>query len=397
MDSPISQFKYSPLNHDNNEIRLVRIITGSPSSNILSCELQHFSLDDNYPHYHALSYTWGDATDTVPILLDNRTIDVTKNLLHFLRRANQPRRVQRDLYGEDEEIYFDDDEQGGEPRWYWIDAVCIDQANILERNAQVPHMKEIYESAYGILVWLGPEADDSKLAMSVISSISNLYFRQLRAKSIAKTPGSFKPEISAGTMFGKREWLAVKQLFHRPWWNRAWVCQEVTTCEKIEETMAWCGDDQEAWNTFGLVATFIIAAEGKRQLGMYGVMNMRIETLTCIKQDRAEKNSLRGGFHNERNLDLIALLTSCRSCDASDIRDKIYALLAIANDGHEIEVDYKKSIAEVYTDLAAHFIVRDRNLDILGLANLESKMLLPSWVPDWTIEDYQQRFCKPGT
>jgi hypothetical protein len=79
------------------------------------------------------------------------------------------------------------------------------------------------------------------------------------------------------------------------------------------------------------------------------------------------------------------------------VRRKVYALLAIANDGHEIEVDYKKSVAEVYADLATHFIVRDRNLDILGFANLESKMLLSSWVPDWTIEDYQQRFCKVGT
>jgi hypothetical protein len=278
-----------------------------------------------------------------------------------------------------------------------FDAVCIDQANSLERNAQVPRMKEIYDSAYGIVVWLGPEANDSKLAVSVVSSISNIYFRQLRAKSISKTPDSFKPEISVGTLFGERERLAVKQLFHRPWWNRAWVCQEVTTREKNEQTIAWCGDDQEAWNIFGLAEPFILAAEGKGQLGMYGVMNMRILTLSRIKQVRAEKNYSWGGFNNERELDLIELPTSCRSCDASDVRDKVYALLAIANEGQEIEVDYKKLVTKVYTDLATHFIVRDRNLDILGFANLESKMLLLSWAPDWTIEDYQQRFCKAGT
>jgi hypothetical protein len=396
MDIPGSRFKYSPLDRENNEIRLVRINKGSPSSDTLSCELQHFSLDDNYPHYNALSYTWGDATDTVPILLDHRRIDVTKNLFHFLQRGNQPRRVRKYPYDEGKETYFYDSGQGDEPRWYWIDALCIDQANILERNAQVPRMKEIYDCAYGIVVWLGIEADDSKLAMSVISSLSNIYFRQLRAKSIAKTPGPFEPKISVGTLFGKKEWLAVKQLFHRPWWNRAWVCQEVTTREENEQTIAWCGDDQEAWGVFGLVTTFMIAAERKGELGMYGVINMRIYTLISIKQDRAEKNYVLGGFKNERNLDLIELLSSCRRCDASDVRDKVYALLAIANDGHEIEVDYKKSVAEVYTDLATHFIVRDRNLDILGFANLESNMLLPSWVPDWTIEDCQSRFGKAG-
>ena len=417
MDIPESQFKYSPLDRENNEIRLIRIMTGSPSSDILSCELQHFSLDgmkfdqcndifminkhyerlgsdDHYPHYYALSYTWGDTTETVQILLDNRRIDVTKNLFHFLQRGNQPRRVRMYPYGDDEETYFHD-EPGDEPRWYWIDALCIDQANILERNAQVPRMKEIYDCAYGIVVWLGIEADDSKLAMSVISSISNIYFRQLRAKSIAKTPGPFEPKISVGTLFGKREWLAVKQLFHRPWWNRAWVCQEVTTPEKNEQTIAWCGDDQEAWNIFGLVATYILAAEIKGELGVHGVMNMRIDSLTCIKQDRAPPDPW-ASFLGKQNLDLIDLLRTGRGCEASDARDKVYALLAIANDGHEFEVDYEKSVAEVYTDLATHFITRDSNLDILGFANLESKMLLPSWIPDWTIDNYQQRFCKAG-
>jgi hypothetical protein len=43
---------------------------------------------------------------------------------------------------------------------FWVDALCIDQNNIPEKNSQVSKMKEIYEGAKKIVVWLGPAADD---------------------------------------------------------------------------------------------------------------------------------------------------------------------------------------------------------------------------------------------
>ena len=46
----------------------------------------------------------------------------------------------------------------------WIDAICVDQNNIPERGHQVVRMAAIYPQASRVVVWLGPERDDSALA-----------------------------------------------------------------------------------------------------------------------------------------------------------------------------------------------------------------------------------------
>jgi hypothetical protein len=38
---------------------------------------------------------------------------------------------------------------------FWIDNLCIDQDNPLEKNHQVHLMRDIYQKANSILVWLG--------------------------------------------------------------------------------------------------------------------------------------------------------------------------------------------------------------------------------------------------
>jgi hypothetical protein len=81
---------------------------------------------------------------------------------------------------------------------------------------------------------------------------------------------------------------------------------------------------------------------------------------------------------------LMTLLPIARACQLTDPRDKIYALLAIAVDGKEIQVDYSESVSKIYRDLAMHFIRRDSNLDIIGFSSGASTHDLPSWVPDWT-------------
>ena len=37
---------------------------------------------------------------------------------------------------------------------FWIDAICIDQANEKERPEQVKVMKQIYEKAEAVVIWL---------------------------------------------------------------------------------------------------------------------------------------------------------------------------------------------------------------------------------------------------
>lgn len=96
---------YRKLDVEKRQIRLVSILPGSWSDDV-ACELTIVSLDDN-PSYEALSYTWGDPSDTVPILLQGLESPVTKPLHLALRRLRHV----------------------GEARRMWVDALCINQSD----------------------------------------------------------------------------------------------------------------------------------------------------------------------------------------------------------------------------------------------------------------------------
>ncbi|KAG4433772.1 hypothetical protein IFR05_010739 [Cadophora sp. M221] len=129
-----SHFKYKPLT-GSSAIRLV-ILEAGRGQDPVKCRLIHVSLDDD-PQYEALSYAWGDPSVTTPIYLDGKTFSVTENLEAALVNLR--------------------DESLGNPknRVLWIDAICINQLHILERNDQVHRMRRIYGNAVTVLIWLG--------------------------------------------------------------------------------------------------------------------------------------------------------------------------------------------------------------------------------------------------
>lgn len=54
-----------------------------------------------------------------------------------------------------------------------MDAICINQDDIPERNTQVARMKTIYNKARRFIVWLGKEAEDSDVAMQLLMKLNN--------------------------------------------------------------------------------------------------------------------------------------------------------------------------------------------------------------------------------
>ena len=86
------------------------------------------------------------------------------------------------------------------------------------------------------------------------------------------------------------------------------------------------------------------------------------------------------------------LLIESRSSLASDPRDHVYAILALASDGisKAIIPDYTLDHVDLYTSVTAQIIQEEKTLDVLS--NLvDSRILLgkrgtlPSWVPNWSI------------
>lgn len=120
------------------EIRLLSIVS-PPEYDVLSLEIHTCSLDDQ-PRLLALSYAWGDTSITGTVLVNGLPFQATSNLVEALKVLSGKPGMRSPL---------------------WIDAICINQASIAEKNSQVPLMSLIYGLAEMVTAWLGPEADDS--------------------------------------------------------------------------------------------------------------------------------------------------------------------------------------------------------------------------------------------
>lgn len=126
----------APLNLQEQEIRLVKL-EHSHVSEPIKCSLQTYKLDDQFPAYVALSYAWGIKNRHDDVQLNGLPFAVGRSLWSFLHQM----RVQHQYIT------------------FWIDAISINQANVLEQNHQVQMMRRIYTHAHSVWVWLG-EVDD---------------------------------------------------------------------------------------------------------------------------------------------------------------------------------------------------------------------------------------------
>jgi hypothetical protein len=54
---------------------------------------------------------------------------------------------------------------------FWVDAICINQADIAERSNDVARIGDIFSKARQVTVWLGPKSEDSDLAITRLQLI----------------------------------------------------------------------------------------------------------------------------------------------------------------------------------------------------------------------------------
>ncbi|MCJ1242423.1 hypothetical protein MMC14_010431 [Varicellaria rhodocarpa] len=102
----------------------------------------------------------------------------------------------------------------------WIDAICIDQANTVERTAQVKIMWNIYRSAKRVIIWLGKECEGSESVgtlLSQLASISN--------KTISKIPPNTLSDVEFFAKIGipdysMERWECLLRFLRRAWFRR---------------------------------------------------------------------------------------------------------------------------------------------------------------------------------
>jgi hypothetical protein len=340
ISQPAKTFAYQPLDPDPDadSIRLALIEPSQNHDDPMSCSLSHVKFAEK-PRYKALSYMWGDEAVKVDILLDGARFYVGRNLwdaLHYLRNS-------------------------GNQMPFWIDAICINQHDVAERNRQLAMMKWIYFRADTVVIWLGRKYLKYQTSTKFRGSQDIIMEESKNLSIVSETPvgsgeatetvpleqnevGEAKPN--------SQERIMVTELCSDGYWDRLWIIQEVGRAHQKEVCF---GDLAMDWNAFIEMATL-------HNSSCQGPLR-----LNRLLQERYT------GSHTLREL-----LEDHREALCKEPRDKIYGLVGLAADAIKFPMDYTKSLIEIWKDTIV--FMNSRGLlpesDIISFGRLVKSLLI---------------------
>ncbi|KAI0474994.1 heterokaryon incompatibility protein-domain-containing protein [Xylariaceae sp. FL0804] len=404
---------YSDLPSRSQTIRLVTLLPGSGLQRLF-CKLHEAQVGDEDEDYKALSYAWNNGTESadVSIICNMMTIKVSSNLQSALLRLRSP----------------------DQPVKIWVDSLCINQKNAKERTQQVGMMREIYQRSSEVVIWLGdsgPEDDlgewlgplyeeycsgtspseDSLFAWSgdetdlfKVKAHYSQDARLARNTTYSATTrdvfGAFCAlySLSIGVSASRIPLLChlaeagpvirgFEALAEKSWWGRVWVVQEVVVATRA--TMYY-GKMSAPWSFFSKAAmNFEKSRRATNVDSMYAYVTDGW-TLRRFSRLVAAIESTRREWELVEPTVLLPLIRKFRSRQASDARDKVFALLGLVRfwaGGKRILPDYGHEVTTTYFETAKFLISSVESLSVLAgtLRDPASRGgQASSWVTDWS-------------
>lgn len=345
-----------PLKHDGGKgpdqwaLRCIILHPGR-QSDAIECTILHSTLGEVQGRYEALSYTWGDSTDKQVIFVNKRPFLATRNLEAALLRL---RRESRE-------------------RLLWVDSICINQTDVGEVNTQVHRMWAIYERARQVVVFLGPEADDSDKALRLLSVLSLI--------TVNHGVSDIYKLLSKGEM--AISWDALLCLMRRGWWTRAWIIQEYAVARTVTFV---CGSVELDGEEFGRALENLVEYRFSGLVSKQHEYLIRHVASTPIHHLWSTRCAYRASGSGSRP-DAMDILYRFRGSKSFDPRDKIYSLYRLIAENKRLAPDYTKPVKELFIDVVGAMIESTGTLHVLCHHNRSISGLkgLPTWCPDWTV------------
>ncbi|KAK6846093.1 hypothetical protein PG987_001281 [Apiospora arundinis] len=348
-------------------IRIIGLQPSEESSNI-RITLRDYPVSSS-PEFEALSYVWGTGVRDHVIECEGWGLAVTSNVFSALQELRLPAEV----------------------RYVWVDAICINQDDAQERSYQVTLMRNIYTTAVGVIIWLGPSQPSTRQAWEAMRSIDQYERFLLDKRRKRKRPIVERP------LLGQKVRLEIARLLSSSWFTRSWVVQEATCAKRL--TLR-CGSLEMDWATIRMTCYFI-----REQRDPWGIpidihnANNMVLLLEALEPQQGSKVSLE------------KLLPSTRHLKATDPRDKVYAFLGLSHGTTDeqgvlditerggwsddmarlicggkanIIPDYTIDVGLLYCVTAKRIMHETSTLSMLcHVQRRSTPNLLPSWVPDW--------------
>ncbi|RSL62612.1 hypothetical protein CEP54_005585 [Fusarium duplospermum] len=387
---------YTPLGDPSSNIRLLEIhVKDSKRRPTVTCRMRTVPLD-NAPPFAALSYVWGDANDCENIVVNSQLVSVTKNLEAALRHAPSFQRIH----------------PACSPTFLlWADAICIDQHNGPERQAQVQLMARLYQQAECVFAWLGSDDEDlafrsmipvlhemNRVGQNDITDLQTLAslewlssYRDLCDNHVFVTKDKDKPNIP--TLFNTA-WSAINDLVSRKYWTRVWIFQEAVLAKRL---ILACPTAAMGFDDLGAFAHIMQGLQQFLRTVPWAKPNFLGSAAWYFIRDIIDWtrivviSQLRFGRESKpREMEQrFSMAMTGFNLDATDPRDHVYGLLALTR--LDIQPDYTRSLGQVYTEFARKLLETIRLLDAsqelswlqyAGAGVFDQESTLPSWVPN---------------
>ena len=287
-----------------------------------------------------MSYFWGGPEKTKTIILNDKRVQVTENLEASLRRLSW--QLQRTPL--------------------WVDAICIDQNDILEKANQLGEMFRIYQNAQYVLVRLGDETPKSPQAMDFLRAvqtgmknehglhggnsrrnIANVAPTQKGDTTLRMTNPNIKSftsqmqQVTNATVINAEFQTCsaanpILDILMRPYWRRAWVLQEFAVAR---DAFFVCGSQIMHWQELYEAIQTIVGCYERSPEDWFSIEPLWLPVLRMF--------FVRNHFHNcPLNLLLGHLLietsTANQYLNATDPRDKIFSLLGLSCDATDLGI-----------------------------------------------------------
>ena len=334
----------------------------------------HAYLEHPYypPKYIALSYTWGDPNDLVPITILGSTVPevpgasspapfeipdpqkrvigqlrITRNLDTALRALRLPLRQ-------------------GEHRVLWIDAICVNQSDLEEKSIQIGLMQKIYQRASRVTVWLG---DPMPFSHRGLDALDVLFHEDFEI-----------PLFAAYYTRGKTR-LGLLYLMQRGWWQRMWVLQEIVFAPKAH---LLCGDRAVLWPSLDKLDEII-----ERLKQVIQITSSRQHEHGTGLENLLEILQIQSRLMKEPKPSLLDLVELFQTRQCTDLRDRVFALLSLAGeeDRRENPPDYSMALSEVQLRLFRTSIPKLQGLQFLNCSGgYVEKPGRSSWILEWGSE-----------
>jgi len=210
-------FQYTPITAG--QVRLLRLEQGSfklergtpvDLIRVALLTVPFHKLGTEY-RFEALSYNWGEDNAAAPLIVrdESRPAPGISSIYQGVGRMLQPQDKIWVKYNLFEALYHL--RSPTQDVWLWVDALCINQEDLEEKEVQVARIADIYVAAANVLVWLGEANHHTVSAMKLLHDLG-----------VAGQQNQIKSDDSR-----LRAWKDLEHFMKSTWFGRRWVIQEL--------------------------------------------------------------------------------------------------------------------------------------------------------------------------